>query len=217
MGLIVGLTGGIGSGKSTVADLFALHGALLVDTDLIAHELTGANGANGANGAAMRNIRSAFGDSVLSADGSLDRGAMRRLVFSDATAKARLEAILHPMIRAESAARCAAAVASATPVPYVLLVVPLLLESGDYRQRVDRILVVDCDEAVQVARVMARSGLSASEVQAIIATQATRAERLAAADDLVQNNNGREALQEQVEILHRHYLALASSKLKANC
>jgi dephospho-CoA kinase len=208
MGFVVGLTGGIGSGKSTVADLFALRGALLVDTDLIAHELTGANGA------AMAGIRAAFGDSVVSKDGGLDRGAMRRLVFSDSTAKARLEAILHPMIRAESAARCVAAAASES---YVLLVVPLLVESGDYRQRVDRILVVDCDEAVQVARVMARSGLTASEVQAIIAAQASRAERRAAADDLVLNNEGRDALLAPVENLHRQYLALASGKLNATC
>ena len=208
MSFIVGLTGGIGSGKSTVADLFALRGAPLVDTDVIAHELTGAYGA------AMTGFRAAFGDSVVSANGSLDRGAMRRLDFSDSTAKMRLEAILHPMIRAESAALCVAAAAS---VPYVLLVVPLLVESGDYRQRVDRILVVDCDEAVQVARVMARSGLSASEVQAIIAAQASRAERRAAADDLVLNNEGRDALLAPVENLHRQYLALASGKLNATC
>jgi dephospho-CoA kinase len=207
MSFVVGLTGGIGSGKSTVADFFAAQGALLVDTDQIAHQLTGPQGA------AMPAIRSAFGESVLAADGSLDRGGMRRLVFSDPSAKARLEAILHPLIRAESAARCAAA----TDAPYVLLVVPLLVESGDYRQRVDRILVVDCDEDVQIARVVARSGLTAREVQAIMATQASRSERLAAADDLLVNNDGREALQQQIEILHRRYLALASGKLNANC
>lgn len=207
MSFVVGLTGGIGSGKSTVADFFAAHGVLLVDTDLIAHQLTGPQGA------AMSAIRTAFGESVLAADGSLDRGGMRRLVFSDPSAKARLEAILHPMIRAESAARCAAA----TDAPYVLLVVPLLVESGDYRQRVDRILVVDCDEAVQIARVVARSGLTEKEARSIMATQASRAERLAAADDLLVNNDGREALQRQVEILHRRYLALASGKLNANC
>lgn len=207
MNFVVGLTGGIGSGKSTVAEFFAAQGALLVDTDQIAHQLTGPQGA------AMPAIRSAFGESVLAADGSLDRGGMRRLVFSDPSAKARLEAILHPLIRAESAARCAAA----TDAPYVLLVVPLLVESGDYRQRVDRILVVDCDEAVQIARVVARSGLTENEVRAIMATQASRSERLAAADDLLVNNDGREALQQQIEILHRRYLALASGKLNADC
>lgn len=207
MNFVVGLTGGIGSGKSTVADFFAAQGALLVDTDQIAHQLTGLQGA------AMPAIRTAFGESVLADDGSLDRGGMRRLVFSDPSAKARLEAILHPLIRAESAARCAAA----TDAPYVLLVVPLLVESGDYRQRVDRILVVDCDEDVQIARVVARSGLTAREVQAIMATQASRSERLAAADDLLVNNDGREVLLQQIEILHRRYLALASGKLNADC
>lgn len=207
MSFVVGLTGGIGSGKSTVADLFAAQGALLVDTDLIAHALSAPQGA------AMPAIRAAFGASVLSADGSLDRVAMRRLVFTDLAAKARLEAILHPLIRAESAARCAAA----SGAPYVVLVVPLLFESGDFRQRVDRVLVVDCDEAIQVSRVMARSGLAEEEVLAIIAAQATRAERLAAADDVVINDDGREALLPQVEILQRRYRELAIAKLNADC
>lgn len=207
MSFIVGLTGGIGSGKSTVADLLAAQGALLVDTDLIAHALTAPQGG------AMPAIRAAFGDTVLAADGSLDRAAMRRLVFSDSSAKTRLEGILHPLIRAESAARCA----MASSAPYVVLVVPLLIESGDYRQRVDRILVVDCDEAVQVSRVMTRSGLAEKEVLAIMAAQASRSERLAAADDLVVNNDGRGALLPQVENLHRRYLELAGAKLNADC
>jgi len=206
MTFIVGLTGGIGSGKSTVADLFVLHGAGLVDTDAIAHELTGPDGA------AMGAIRAAFGATLLRADGSLDRAVMRQLVFSDASAKGRLEAILHPMIGAESSARCAASKA-----PYVLLAVPLLVESGSFRERVDRILVVDCDETVQISRVMARSGLAVSQLQAIMAAQASRAERRAVADDLVFNDDGREALIPQVEILHRRYLALASGKLNADC
>ncbi|MFZ2854922.1 MAG: dephospho-CoA kinase [Rhodocyclaceae bacterium] len=201
MTFIVGLTGGIGSGKTTVADLFAERGAVLVDTDVIAHQLTTAQGA------AMPAIRAAFGDVLLAADGSLDRAGMRRLVFSNPSAKVRLEAILHPLIRAESAARCAAA----TGAPYVLLVVPLLLESGDYRQRVDRILVVDCAEALQVSRTMARSKLSAEDVWAIIAAQASRAERRAAADDLLLNDDGREPLLAQVETLHHRYLELAAA------
>lgn len=207
MSLVVGLTGGIGSGKSTVADLFAQRGAALVDTDIIAHELTGPAGT------AMAAICSAFGAKVRREDGGLDRVAMRRLVFADATAKTRLEAILHPLIRQESWQRCAAA----TTAPYVLLVVPLLVESADFRQRVDRCLVVDCDESVQIARVMARSGLTAAEVQAIMATQASRAERLAIADDVVVNNAGLEALQARVEALHGRYLALAASQPKAKC
>ncbi|MBS1228992.1 MAG: dephospho-CoA kinase [Proteobacteria bacterium] len=205
MSLIVGLTGGIGSGKSTVADLLAARGAAVVDTDVIAHELTGVRGA------AMGQIAAAFGPSVVGDDGALDRVAMRRLVFSDAQAKSRIEAILHPLIQRESEARCRLAAAA----PYVLLVVPLLVESGAYRQRVDRILVVDCDEATQLARVIARSGLSAEEAQAIMATQASRAERLAVADDVVFNGGGRDDLNAQVVALHRRYLELAALAGKA--
>jgi dephospho-CoA kinase len=207
MSFIVGLTGGIGSGKSTVADLFVKCGAALVDTDLIAHELTGPLGQ------AMGAIRAEFGASLLRADGGLDRAAMRKLVFSDPSAKARLEAILHPMIRAESAALCAAV----TTAPYVLLAVPLLVETGGFREQVDRVLVVDCDEAVQISRVMARSGLSIEELQAIMSAQASRAARRASADDLLLNDDGKEALLFQVEVLHRHYLALAAAKLNADC
>lgn len=207
MSFVVGLTGGIGSGKSTVAELFAQCGVALVDTDAIAHELTAPAGA------AMAAIGAAFGPAVRRADGALDRAAMRALVFADPLAKARLEAILHPMIRAESVVRCAAA-ASAS---YALLVVPLLIETGAYRERVDRILVVDCDEAVQISRVMARSGLTADEVRAIMANQASRAERRAAADDLLLNNDGLPALLPQIKSLHQRYLALAAAKLKADC
>ena len=199
MSLVIGLTGGIGSGKSTVADRLASLGAAVVDTDVIAHELTAAHGA------AMSQIAAAFGASVVRDDGALDRVAMRRLVFSDPTQKARLEAILHPLIRSESETRCQAAAA-----PYVLLVVPLLVESATYRQRVDRILVVDCDEATQLSRVIARSGLSVAEAQAIMATQASRAERLAVADDVLFNGGGRDDLNAQVVALHQRYLELAA-------
>jgi dephospho-CoA kinase len=212
MSLVIGLTGGIGSGKSTVADLFASLGAAVVDTDVIAHELTGAHGA------AIPEIAAAFGRSVLLADGGLDRAAMRRLVFSDPSHKSRLEAILHPQIRRESEARCQLAAAA----PYLLLVVPLLVESGSYAQQVDRVLLVDCDEALQVSRVMARSGLSLAEAQAIMASQATRAERLAVADDVLLNDRGRDDLQARVVALHRRYLELAARPrsagiLNANC
>ena len=200
MSFVVGLTGGIGSGKSAVAELFALHGAAVVDTDLIAHELTGAHGA------AMPAIQAAFGSGILLPDGSLDRAMMRRQVFSDPSAKSRLEAILHPMIRQESAARCAAAGSA----PYVVLVVPLLLESGAYRGRVDRILVVDCEESVQIERVKARSGLSADDVRLIMANQAPRAERLAAADDVIDNSSDRGKLQQQVVLLDERYRLLAN-------
>lgn len=209
MSLAVGLTGGIGSGKSTVADLFAALGAAVVDTDAIAHELTCANGA------ALPAVFAAFGDGVRRADdGALDRAAMRRLAFGDGAVKARLEAILHPLIRSESLARVRALNARAD-VPYVLLVVPLLVESGAYAQAVDRVLLVDCDVALQRARVMARNGLSELEVQAIIDSQATRAARRALADDIICNDSDPAALREQVAVLHRRYLELAASRTGA--
>lgn len=122
-------------------------------------------------------------------DGRLDREAMRRLVFSDVSVKARLEAILHPLIRNESDARCAAAV-----YPYVVLVVPLLVETGAYRQRIQRVLVVDCDESTQIVRVMQRSGLGVDEIRTIMKSQASRAERLAVANDVLSNDGGLEDL-----------------------
>ncbi len=197
---VVGLTGGIGSGKSAVADEFAKLGAAIVDTDEIAHELTRRGGA------AIPHVRQAFGDDCIAADGAMDRGKVRAIVFSDPTAKKRLEAILHPMIRAESERRIAA---SAGVAPYAVHVVPLLVESAGYRKRVDRVLVVDCTEAVQVERVKKRSGLADDEVRRIIASQAPRAARLAAADDVIDNSGPLAALGAQVEALHERYLALA--------
>ncbi len=195
----VGLTGGIGSGKSAAASLFEALGAAVVDTDVIAHELTAPGGA------AIESIRNAFGDEVIDARGALDRAAMRRKVFADASAKVRLEAILHPMIRTEADSRSAAARA-----PYVVLVVPLLVESGGYRSRVRRVAVVDCPEEVQVARVMTRSGLSAEEARAIMAAQVSREQRLAVADDVIDNGGDLAALRPQVEALHRRYLEMAA-------
>lgn len=203
MSLVVGLTGGIGSGKTTVADLFAAQGAAIVDTDLIAHGLTAADGE------AMSAIGDAFGAAVLAADGSLDRAAMRALVFSDPSARKKLEAILHPLIRLHSARQCEAALSTA---PYVLLVVPLLVESPAFMARVDRILVVDCDAANQRVRVMARSGLTADQVLAIMATQAPRTVRLAAADDVINNDVELPVLRQQVEAMHTQYLALAKDE-----
>lgn len=203
---VVGLTGGIGSGKSTVADLFVAHGIVLVDTDAIAHELTAPAGA------AMPALVDAFGTGVVDANGALDRAAMRRLVFAQPAARQRLEGILHPMIRALSAGRCQEAGS-----PYVILAVPLLVESGTYRQRCDRILVVDCPESLQIERVMARNAMSVDEVQAILATQATRAQRLAIADDVLLNDAERQLLDRQVGDLHAKYLQLAAKKLKASC
>ncbi|MCS0708154.1 dephospho-CoA kinase [Massilia aurea] len=194
----VGLTGGIGCGKSTVADLFAALGATIVDTDVIAHALTAPQGA------AMPAIVAEFGPDFAQPDGALDRARMRTLVFSDATARARLEAILHPRIRAATEAAGQAATGA-----YVIYVVPLLIESGSWRERVTRVLAIDCSEDTQVARVMRRSHLSADEVRAIMATQVTRARRLAEADDVVDNDAGLEALRTQVQALHERYLALS--------
>lgn len=200
MNLVVGLTGGIGSGKSAVAAEFARLGATVVDTDTIAHELTGPGGA------AMPEVRRQFGSAFVDAAGAMDRERMRELVFSDPTQKQRLEALLHPMIRAESARR----IASATG-PYVLHVVPLLIESPGYRERVGRVLVVDCPEELQVERVRQRSGLPEGEIRRIIASQIQREKRRAAADDVIDNSGPVSAMQQQVRKLHETYLKLASA------
>ncbi|MBU6487112.1 MAG: dephospho-CoA kinase [Burkholderiales bacterium] len=195
----VGLTGGIGSGKTTVADLFATHGIVIVDTDVIAHRITAPGGA------AMPLIEQAFGSRFIASDGSLDRAKMRALVFSDDAARIRLEAITHPLIRAETEHQRATATG-----PYVVIVVPLLVESGTWKTRVDRVLVVDCSTETQIARVMRRNAFSREQVLAIMARQASREARLAAADDVIVNDEAPVAqLEQEVRRLHRHYLALA--------
>lgn len=199
--LVVGLTGGIGSGKSAVANLFAELGAEIVDTDAIAHALTGADGA------AISAIRQRFGASFIAADGSLDRARMRNHVFVRPDARQLLESILHPMIRTETDRRIGASTA-----PYVVVVVPLLIESGGYLDRINRILVVDCLPDTQVARVMKRSGLTKAEAERILAAQTTRTARLAAADDVIDNEGPIERLRPQVERLHRSYLALEAKR-----
>ena len=197
----VGLTGGIGSGKSTIADLFASHGVAVVDTDVIAHRVTAPNGL------AMPSIERVFGPAFVAPNGSLDRAKMRALVFSDDTAKARLEAITHPLIRSETEREREAAQG-----PYVIIVVPLLVESGTWKSRVDRVLVVDCAIETQIERVMCRNGFSREQVLAIIARQATREARLAAADDIIVNDRTPlEGLAREVHALHRRYLALAEA------
>jgi dephospho-CoA kinase len=195
----VGLTGGIGCGKTTVADLFAARGASVIDTDHIAHMLTAPNGA------AMPALLAEFGADFATPEGALDRAKMRALVFADPGARARLEAILHPRIREATAA--AALMATG---PYVIFAVPLLIESGSWRDRVTRVLAVDCAEATQVARVMARNSLPEAQVRAIMAAQVTREQRLAAADDVIDNDGGIDALVPQVERLHAEYLAQAN-------
>jgi dephospho-CoA kinase len=233
----VGLTGGIGSGKSTVADCFAAHGVPVIDTDVIARELTAPGGA------ALDAIRAAFGETVMQTDGTLDRAALRRRVFSDADARRQLETILHPRIR-----RVVEQTLAALAAPYVLIVIPLLVQRQDHPQgagrgckadksattthrpkgerlaaypsRVEtsgygdllnRVLVVDCPEDLQIARVMARSGLTHDEVKAILAAQAGRAERLAAADDVIVNTATPAALRAEVATLHRRYLAFSTT------
>jgi dephospho-CoA kinase len=199
---IVGLTGGIGSGKSAAAEIFAELGAGIVDVDEISHALTASNGA------AMSEIRAVFGGTAINGDGALDRAAMRRLVFADPTARQKLEAILHPMIRSDADRRCLAA----STFPYVVLVVPLLIESGDYRQRCDRVVVVDCSDANQIARVVARAGMADKDVKRIMAAQANRAERLAAADDIIHNDGNLGELRTQIAALNRKYLILKDEK-----
>lgn len=196
----VGLTGGVGAGKSTVAALFAELGAAVIDTDVIARELTVPGQP------ALAEIRAAFGDAAIRPDGTLDRTALRQKVFADTAARRQLEAILHPRIRREVEAALAR-VQSA----YALVVIPLLVETGGYRDLLGRVLVVDCPEAVQVARVMARSGLAQEEAAAILTAQAGRAERLAAADDTIANDASPDALRPQVAALHRKYLELSGA------
>ena len=195
---VVGLTGGIGSGKSAAADEFEKLGASIVDTDVIAHELTARNGP------ALQGIKELFGERAIGPDGAMDRKRMRDHVFARPEEKKKLEGLLHPLIRQESLRRIAAA-----PGPYVVHVVPLLIESPDYRSRVDRVLVVDAPEEVRVARVQARSGLAPDEVRAIMRTQASGAQRLAAADDVIDNAGDRDALRKQVAALHQKYLQFA--------
>ncbi|MGO4279848.1 dephospho-CoA kinase [Cupriavidus sp. OV038] len=196
--LEIGLTGGIGSGKTRVADMFAARGAALIDTDLLAHEITAPGGA------AIGPLVAAFGPGCLRPDGAMDRDAMRALVFSDPTAKATLEGITHPLIRSLTESR-AAAVRAGGQHPYLIYVVPLLVESGTWRARVGRVLVVDCQEETQIARVMARNGFTRAQVLAIMARQATRAARLAVADDVIDNDGPPEALAPQVERLDAYY------------
>jgi dephospho-CoA kinase len=197
--LVIGLTGGIGSGKSTVASLFGEFGATVVDTDAIAHELTQSSGV------AVPAILATFGKAYIDSRGGLDRAAMRALAFSDPQAKRHLEEILHPLISTVADEQLAKASG-----PYSVLVVPLLVESGSYHNRIERILVVDCDEQTQLTRAMARSGLSEDAVRAIINSQASREERLAEANDVIDNSGDPANLRPQVDALHRHYLILAA-------
>jgi dephospho-CoA kinase len=197
--LIVGLTGGIGSGKSTIAKLFEHFGARIIDTDLISHQLTQSGGT------AISAICRIFGSEYLDSSGSMDRNKMRTLVFGDATAKMKLESILHPLIR-EQAELLAI---RPTTAPYTIVVVPLLAESDNY-QWLQRITVIDCSEQTQIDRTIQRSGLKDATVRAIMATQSNRAQRLQIADDIIDNDGPVDHLQQQIELLNRNYLQIAS-------
>jgi dephospho-CoA kinase len=196
----VGLTGGIGSGKSLVADMFAARGASIIDTDIIAHQLTAPNGK------AIPAIETQFGNLFITPEGAMDRQKMRAHVFGKPEARKKLEAILHPMIRDE--ARHAGLTATGI---YPIFVVPLLVESGNWKARVSRVLVVDCPETLQISRVMQRNRFPEDQVRAIMANQATRAQRLAAADDIILNDSDTAGLIHQVDNLHALYSSLAKT------
>lgn len=203
--LCIGLTGGIGCGKSTVAQLFAAQGAAIIDTDVIAHQLTQTGGS------AIAAILDAFGADYITSLGALDRPRMRQLIFADKDAKNKLENILHPQILEKSKLLINQTDTIST---YAILVAPLLLESPAYLQLVQRVLVIECSEKQQISRVMQRSGLGEIEIRLIIAQQISSAERTARADDIIQNDGLRADLNNQVSALHQHYLSLASGPLK---
>jgi len=197
--LVIGLTGGIGSGKSSVAAAFERRGVPVVDVDAIAHQLSGP-GAAGAAAVAVE-----FGPQALDGLGALDRAWLRDRAFADTAFRQRLEAVLHPLIGAEARQRLAA-----WRGPYGLLAVPLLFERGNLLPLCDRVLVVDCPEALQVERVRARSGLSEAAVRAIMATQISRQDRIARADDVIDNAGPVEAIEPQVDALDRRYRIMAT-------
>jgi len=201
----VGLTGGIGSGKTTVAELFAANGAGVVDTDKISHLLTSPNQPG------LAQIARNFGPEFFAPDGTFDRIKMRKLVFSDPMARENLQAILHPLIREETARQIQNAIA-----PYVIVVVPLLIESGSYTQTMNRILVVDCEPETQIRRVTERSGLTREEVLSIMSTQVPRERRLSEANDIIHNEGSVETLLAQVKSLHSQYLRFATMRIRPN-
>jgi dephospho-CoA kinase len=200
-GFRIGLTGGVGSGKSTVATMLESFGAGLVDADALVHELIGPGGA------AVAAVRAEFGSDAIATNGSVDRTWMRTRVFTDPNARRRLEDVLHPRVRTESQAR---ADALADSVPYVVLMIPLLVESGGWSRRAQRVLVVDCTETTQIERVCRRPGMTRATALGILAAQATRATRLAAADDVLFNELPLDDLRDRVEQLHRQYLRCAN-------
>lgn len=198
MSYCVGLTGGIGSGKSTAASLFAELGVPIIDTDSISHQITQSGGA------AIPSIRAEFGADYIDATGALNRAKMRQLVFSDSAAKHRLEQILHPLILAQARSQ-----ALSSPAPYVLLVIPLLFETSDYKNWLQHTVAVDCSEDTQLARATMRQGLNEQTVRAIMSQQLSRSQRLQLADDAINNDGSLTELRMQIEPLHQRYLGLA--------
>ncbi len=196
----IGLTGGIASGKSTVANLFAALGVTIVDTDLLAREVVAPGSA------LLPRIAEHFGAEVLQKDGSLDRAALRSRVFANAAERQWLEQLTHPAIRELTDKRCESATSR-----YVIVAIPLLVEPAG-AELFDRVLVVDCSPEIQLARLQARDGTTRAEAERMLAAQASREQRLAVADDVVKNDGDLATLREQVEKLHRHYLKLASAQ-----
>ena len=199
----VGLTGGIGSGKSTVAALFAELGVPVIDTDVISHQLTQSGGA------AIAAIRKALGDEYITDNGALDREKVRQRIFSDPESKQILEDILHPLIL-----KLARNQVEASTAPYVLIVVPLLFETQNFSNWMQRTLTVDCAETTQLARVTKRQNISEQNVRAIMAQQLPRSARLQLTDDTIENEGSLSALKSQVSRLNQHYLKLAKNSIE---
>ncbi len=197
--LIIGLTGGIGSGKSTVSKLFAALGVPVIDADVVAREVVAPGEP------ALAEIVQTFGAHILQQDGTLDRGKLREIIFADPEQRRRLETILHPRIRARMRQQ-----AASVSAPYCIMAIPLLLETGQ-NAMVHRVLIIDVPQALQVQRACARDGISAAQAQAIIATQVSREERLRRADDILSNDADLAHLEAQVRQLHENYLRLAAA------
>ncbi|MEI7842259.1 MAG: dephospho-CoA kinase [Gallionellaceae bacterium] len=198
--LLIGLTGGIGSGKSAVANIFETLGVRVIDTDQISQQLTQTNGA------AIPAIRDAFGQVFIDASGALDRNKMRERIFANPEEKKRLEAILHPAILAETKHQAS----TSTSAPYTLIVVPLLFEGQNYQGWLHRTVSVDCSEETQIARTMQRSQLSRAQVEAIMAQQLSRTQRLALTDDVIHNESDLMTLTAQVNQFHQQYLRISA-------
>ena len=205
---LIGLTGGIGSGKTAVSDLLAKLGAGIVDTDLIAHQITAPNGA------AISLIEKQFGPDFIADDGALQRDKMRSLVFTKPEARKSLEAITHPLIRQEASRQ--ALQLSEAGVPYLVFVVPLLIESGSWKSLIDHLVLVDCPEETQIKRVMQRSNLAQEEVERILGAQASREERLKHADVVIENQGSLEELEAEVQNLHHKILQFQKDQLSSS-